>query len=51
MNKKLTRKQRYDKAKEEFDKIITPEVLLEAEKMSKELRRISVEELHRQFTI
>lgn len=49
--KKLSKKQRHDKAKEEFDKIITSEVLEEAEKLHKQMRRISHEELHREFTI
>lgn len=49
--KRLTSKQRLDKAKEEFDKIITPEVLEEAEQLHKRMRRISFEELHREFTI
>jgi predicted metal-dependent phosphoesterase TrpH len=49
--KKLTRKERIDKAKEELNKIITPEVLLEAEELAKQMRKISVEELYRQFTI
>jgi hypothetical protein len=42
---------RYEKAKSEFDKIITPEVLVEAEELSKKLRHISHEELNREFTI
>lgn len=47
----MNSKQRHKLAKEKFDKIITPEVLKEAEEMSKQLRKISVEELYRPFTI
>ena len=43
--------QRYEKSKSEFDKIITPEVLLEAEELSRKLKRISHEELNREFTL
>lgn len=38
-------------AKAEFDKVITPEVLEDAEKMHKRLSRVSHEELNREFTI
>lgn len=48
--KKLSRKERLDIAQKEFDKIITPEVLEEAEQLSKQMRRISMEELYRPFT-
>jgi hypothetical protein len=51
MVKKLSKKERYDKAKEALDKVITPEVLEEAEQLAKQMRRISWEELHRPFTI
>lgn len=51
MGKKLSRKEKLDLAQKEFDKIITPEVLEEAEQLSKQMRRISVEELNRPFTI
>lgn len=51
MVKKLSRKEKRDLAQAEFDKIITPEVLEEADQLSKKMRRISVEELHRPFTI
>ena len=51
MVKKLSRKEKRDLAQAEFDKIITPEVLKEAEDLAKQMRRISVEELHRPFTI
>jgi hypothetical protein len=51
MSKKLSKKERLDKAQKAFDKIITPEVLEEAEQLAKQMRRISVEELHRPFTI
>jgi len=51
MVKKFSRKERLDKAQEAFDKIITPEVLEEAEQFSKRMRRISWEELNRPFTI
>jgi len=51
MVKKLSRKERLDLAQAEFDKIITPEVLEEAEQLSKQMRRISWEELNRPFTI
>ena len=51
MVKKLSRKERLDLAQAEFDKIITPEVLEEAEQLAKQMRRISWEELNRPFTI
>ena len=51
MSKKLSRKERLDKAQEAFDRIITPKVLEEAEQLSKQMRRISWEELNRPFTI
>jgi hypothetical protein len=51
MVKKLSRKERLDLAQVEFDKIITPEVLEEAEQLSKQMRKISWEELNRPFTI
>jgi hypothetical protein len=38
-------------AKKAFDALITPEILKEAEKMHKRMRRISFEELHREFTM
>jgi|WetSurMetagenome_2_1015567.scaffolds.fasta_scaffold113618_3 hypothetical protein len=49
--KKLSRKERYDLAKENLDKVITPQVLLEAEELAKQMRKITVEELYRPFTI
>jgi hypothetical protein len=51
MVKKLSRKERLDLAQAEFDKIITPKVLEEAEQLSKQMRRISWEELNRPFTL
>jgi hypothetical protein len=48
---KLSRKHRHDLAKQEFDKIITPKVLEEAEELHKQMSRISYEELHRQFNV
>jgi hypothetical protein len=51
MVKKLSRKEKLDLAQAEFDKLITPEVLEEAEQLAKQMRRISVEELYRPFTI
>lgn len=49
--KHLTKKQRLDAAKAEFDKIITPEVLEQAEELHKKLSRVPFEEMHREFTI
>lgn len=51
VKKKLSRKEKLDLAQKEFDKIITPEVLMEAEELAKQMRRISVEELYRPFTM
>jgi hypothetical protein len=49
--RKLSRKQRLDLAKMEFDNIITPEVLEQAEELHKKMSRVSFEEMHREFTI
>lgn len=51
VKKKLSRKEKLNLAQKEFDKIITPEVLMEAEELAKQMRRISVEELYRPFTM
>jgi hypothetical protein len=51
MVKKLSRKEKLDLAQAEFDKLITPEVLEEAEQLAKQMRKISVEDLYRPFTI
>lgn len=48
--KKMTRKQRHDIAIKNFENIITPEVLEEAERLQKQMSRISPEELYREFT-
>jgi hypothetical protein len=47
----MTHDERLMKARKEFAKAITPELLEEAEQMHKRLSRISHEELHREFTI
>ena len=51
MVNKFSRRERLDRAQEAFNKIITPELLEEAKQFSKQLRKISWEELNRPFTI
>jgi len=47
----MTYDERLMKARAEFDKVITPEILEEAEEMHKRLSKISFKELHRKFNI
>ena len=42
---------RLDIAMAEFNKVITPKVLEEAEELHKKLSRVSFEEMHREFTV
>ena len=48
--KKSTVDERLYKARKEFSKIITPDILEEAEEMHKRLSRVSWQELNRPFT-